>query len=142
MRNYIRELFANRFQRHNVSLEWSESFLAARIECFPSTLYPALINIVDNAIHWVTSVKGERIIRLDAEAGALVFANNGPRIEQRDRERIFERGFSRKPSGRGLGLFISARALAVEEMTLSIETPPPGLTVAFHIRMPNLKFIP
>lgn len=142
MRNYIRDLFANRFERHKVKLEWTESFLAAQVECFPSTIYPALINIIDNAIYWVSSVRGERIIQLDAEAGILVVSNSGPEIEERDRQRIFERGFSRKPGGRGLGLFISARALAAEDMALSIETPPVGLGASFHINIPSLKLVP
>jgi signal transduction histidine kinase len=141
MRNYIRDLFANRFERHKVELQWSESFLNAQVECFPSTLYPALINIIDNAIFWVSSVQGERVIRLDAVAGELVVVNNGPEIEQRDRIRIFERGFSRKPGGRGLGLFISARALRAEKMDLGIENPPSGFGAAFHIRIPDLRFV-
>jgi signal transduction histidine kinase len=142
MRNYIRELFSNRFERHKVNLECTESFLASQVECFPSTIYPALINIIDNAIYWVSSIRGDRIIRLDAEAGILVVANNGLKIEERDRQRIFERGFSRKPGGRGLGLFISARALAAENMALSIETPPEGLGASFHIRIPSLRLVP
>ena len=142
MRNYIRDLFANRFERHKVKLNWSESFLAAQVECFPSTLYPALINIIDNAIYWVSSLQGEREIYLDAENGAIIVANNGPAIDERDRQRIFERGYSRKPGGRGLGLFISARALSAEDMALSVESPPQNFGASFHIRVPNLKFIP
>jgi signal transduction histidine kinase len=142
MRNYIRDLFANRFERHKVKLVWTESFMAAQVECFPSTLYPALINIIDNAMYWVSSLKTERVIRLDAIAGALIIANNGVAIEERDREHIFERGFSRKPGGRGLGLFISARALNAEQMQLSTETPPDGFGAAFHIQIPNLKLMP
>lgn len=142
MRNYIRDLFTNRFERHKVKMECTESFLASQVECFPSTIYPALINIIDNAIYWVSSARVERIIRLDAEAEVLVVANSGPEIEERDRQRIFERGFSRKPGGRGLGLFISARALAAENMALSIESPPVGLGASFHIHISSLKLVP
>ncbi len=141
MRNYIKDLFSNRLERHKVLLECSESFLAVQLECFPSTLYPALINLVDNAIYWLTSAKVERIIRLDATADSLIIANNGPEIENRDKQRIFERGFSRKPGGRGLGLFISARALASENMILTAEAPPDGFGAAFHIQVPSLRFI-
>jgi signal transduction histidine kinase len=140
MRNYIRDLFANRFERHQVRLEWSESFLAAEVVCFPSTLYPALINIIDNAVHWVSSARVEHVIRLDADAGALIISNTGPEIEERDRSRIFERGFSRKSGGRGLGLFISARALAAEGMALTAEPPSPGFGTAFRVQIPTLKF--
>lgn len=139
MRNYIRDLFTNRFERHKVTFECTDSFLASQIECFPSTIYPALINIVDNGIYWVSSMRNERIIRLDAEHGVLIISNSGPEIEERDRLRIFERGFSRKPGGRGLGLFISARALAAENMILSIESPPEGMGASFHIRISSLR---
>lgn len=142
MRNYIRDLFANRFERHKVKLEWTDSLLAAQVECFPSTLYPALINIIDNAVYWVSAVKSERVILLDATSESIVIANNGPPIEERDQQRMFERGFSRKPGGRGLGLFISARALKAEEMTLTIENPPAGFGASFHVHIPNLKFVP
>ena len=142
MRNYIKDLFANRFERHNVKMECTDSFLASQIECFPSTIYPALINIIDNAIYWVSSVRGDRTILLDAEAGELIVANNGPEIEERDRLRIFERGFSRKSGGRGLGLFISARALEAEDMALTVERPPKGYSASFHVRIPNLRLLP
>lgn len=142
MRNYIRDLFANRFERHNVKLDWTDSFLAVSVECYPSTLYPALINIIDNSVYWLSSVKGKRVVLLDATAEGLVIANNGPAIEERDRQSMFERGFSRKPGGRGLGLFISARALNAEDMVLTVENPPDGFGACFHIQTPNLKFIP
>ncbi len=140
MRNYVRDLFANRFERHKVTLAWTDAFMAAQIECFPSTLYPALINVIDNAIYWLSSLKGNRLIRLDAEAGALILANNGPPIEDRDRSQVFERGFSRKTGGRGLGLFISDRALKAEGMSLTVEPPPVGFGASFHVHTPTLKF--
>jgi len=71
-----------------------------------------------------------------------VIANNGPAIEERDRLSMFERGFRRKPGGRGLGLFISARALNAEDMVLTVEIPPAGFGTSFHIQSPNLKFVP
>lgn len=142
MRNYIKDLFANRFDRHDVKLELTDSFMAASLECYPSTLYPALINIIDNAVYWLSSVKGDRIILLDATAEGLVIANTGPAIEERDLRKLFERGFSRKPGGRGLGLFISARALKAEDMTLAAEPPPNGFGASFHILTQRLKLVP
>jgi signal transduction histidine kinase len=140
LRNYVRDLFSNRLERHKVSLESTETFLASEVKCYPSTLYPAFINLVDNAIFWLGSVNGPRKIVLDAQPGALLIANNGPAIEGRDLNHIFERGFSRRPGGRGLGLFISARALKAEGMTLSVQPPPPGCNVAFQISVPTLTF--
>jgi len=140
IRNYVTDLFSNRFERHKTNLDCTDAFLSSTVECYPSTLYPALINLIDNALFWLTSVASDRVIRLDAEDGAFLISNNGPEIEPRDRQRIFERGYSRKPSGRGLGLFISAKALQSEQMTLSLEEPPTGFNVAFRITIPTLSF--
>ena len=139
IRNYITDLFGNRLERHRIDLQCTDAFIAAKVECYPSTLYPAMVNLIDNAIFWLTSSKEDRRIRLDVSDHDIVVANTGPAIEERDRQRIFERGFSRRPSGRGLGLFISARALQAEKMQLSIATPPPGFNVAFNIFAPTLS---
>lgn len=134
IRNYIDDLFSSRLQRHKVVLKVDQSFLDASVECYPSTLYPAVINIIDNALFWLKDIPGERIISLGADTGGILISNNGPSVEVRDFQRIFERGFSRKVGGRGLGLFISARALQAENMTLELEDPPmPGANVTFRI---------
>ena len=139
VRKYVTDLFANRLERHKVHLECTEAFLAATVECYPSTLYPAIINLVDNGLFWLRDFKGERKMRFDVSSADIIVANNGPPIEERDQQRIFERGFSRRPEGRGLGLFISSRALEAEKMYLHLEPPPAGFTVAFHITVPSLK---
>ncbi|MER9467783.1 ATP-binding protein [Mesorhizobium sp. M0482] len=134
IRNYCVELFANRLERHSIELIASERFLGSSVRCFPSTLYPAVINVVDNALHWLKDVRDGRRVFLDADAGGIYISNNGPSIEARDFQRIFERSFSRKVGGRGLGLFISARALEAEAMSLTVLDPPlPGNMVTFKI---------
>src|SRR5205085_1256464 len=134
--------FSNRFDRHGVNLECTDAFLSAQVQCYPSTLYPTIINLVDNAVFWLENVKGKRRISLDAENGALLISNNGPAVEERDWQRIFERGFSRKPSGRGLGLFISLKALQAEKMSISLQLPPAGFNVTFRIVAPTLTLMP
>jgi len=134
IRNYVEDLFSSRLQRHKVELKVDQSFLDASVECYPSTLYPAVINIIDNAIFWLKETSGTRVISLSVDTGGILISNNGPSVEMRDFQRIFERGFSRKVGGRGLGLFISARALQAENMTLALEDPPmPGANVTFRI---------
>jgi len=140
IRTYVTDLFDDRIARHNVEVECTPAFMKAKIQAYPSTLYPAIINLVDNALFWLTQTRGERKLRFDVSGHHLIIANTGPQIEERDRERIFERGFTRKPGGGGLGVFISARALAAEKMQLTLESPPMGFSVAFHINAPNLSF--
>jgi sensor histidine kinase regulating citrate/malate metabolism len=40
-----------------------------------------------------------------------LICNNGPAIHDRDRAAVFELGFTRKPTGRGMGLYISRQTL-------------------------------
>ena len=71
------------------------------------------MNLVDNAIFWLSqqNPQRERHIQLDERGGALLVADTGPGIDARDREAIFEFGFSRKPGGRGMGLHIGRETL-------------------------------
>ena len=117
----------------------TDNFKHMSVNCFPSTLYPVMINLVDNAFYWLSSVQGDRKILLDFVDGSIVIANNGPKIERRDADRIFERGFSRKPGGRGLGLYISAKALEQEKMSLGLVDPPVEYNAAFRITLPMKK---
>lgn len=73
----------------------------------------AVHNIVHNAIYW--SSKGDygqrpRIL-LTATPDRLVISDNGPGIAPVDLERIYDPGFSRRPYGRGFGLYIAKQAL-------------------------------
>ena len=66
---------------------------------------------MDNAIFWVKD-RPERVITLGAlDGGVLTVRDTGPGIPLRDRESVFELGFSRKPGGRGMGLYISREVL-------------------------------
>lgn len=118
--HYVRTLFEVRLKRHDIQLNVSESFINAEITGFPSTVYPVFVNILDNAIFWLKDKEGEKIIDLDADSEAFLISNNGPAIHRRDYEAIFEQGFTRKPGGRGLGLFISRKALNKEGMDITV----------------------
>lgn len=136
LKGYAGNVFSARFVRHDVSLNSTPAFEQFTVECYPSTIYPVIINLVDNAVHWLSSLQIDRKILLDARPDCLIVANNGPKIDRRDLDRIFERGFSRKPGGRGLGLYISMKALAQEGMTIAVVEPPEGFTAAFGIFKP------
>ena len=118
--HYIRTLFSVRFKRHDIELVVSQRFLDSSVPAFPSTIYPVFVNIIDNAVFWLKDIQGLRTINLDFENNAYRIGNNGPSIHTRDFAAIFEQGFSRKPGGRGLGLFISRKALRKEGMDLDL----------------------
>ena len=68
-------------------------------------------NLIDNAMDAIAAGKAERKL-LTVETGETLHEftfrveNTGPEIPEEMRERIFERGFTTKSSGRGLGLSI------------------------------------
>lgn len=113
IRNFLEELFRARMARHNVSLMATKAFANAKIIGFPSSFYPVFVNLVDNAIFWLSqqSPRLDRKIKLDERDGALLVEDCGPGVDVRDREAIFEFGFSRKPGGRGMGLHIGRETL-------------------------------
>ena len=107
---FLHDLFGERLRRHDVRLEATRKFEHVELIGYPSTFYPVFVNLVDNAIFWVKD-QSLRVITLDFVDGSLVVKDTGPGIQQRDRESIFELGFSRKPEGRGLGLHITREVL-------------------------------
>lgn len=121
--HYVRTLFSVRFKRHRIDLEVTQEFIDSVVPGFPSTIYPVFVNLIDNAVFWLKDIQGSRIISLDFQDDVYFISNNGPSIHTRDKEAIFEQGFSRKPGGRGLGLFISRKALQKEGMDLTIAQP-------------------
>ncbi len=121
--HYVRTLFSVRFKRHDIDLIVSQEFLDSEVPSFPSTIYPVFVNIIDNAVFWLKDIQGQRTITLDFSGNSYLISNNGPAIHNRDIEAIFEQGFSRKPGGRGLGLFISRKALRKEGMDLNVAQP-------------------
>lgn len=71
----------------------------------------AIYNIVYNALFWCQKGIGDACICISLSGKSLVISDSGPGINPRDAERIFNPGFSRKPNGRGLGLYIAREAL-------------------------------
>lgn len=133
---FLLDLFKNRLMRHNIQLKHTKGFSARTIYGFRSTFYPVFVNIVDNAIYWLSSIEdnGNRIIRLHADDSGIYISNNGPQIRVEDKERIFDLRFSRKPLGRGLGLTISREVLEDEKYELFVDSPRNDSTVTFKIQ--------
>lgn len=119
--HYVRALFSVRLERHHIRLKATREFLDSSLQSYPSTIYPVFVNLIDNFIFWLKDKPGERLISLDCTNSVYHIENNGPPIHKRDVEAIFEQGFSRKPHGRGLGLYISRRVLSKEGMTLFLD---------------------
>jgi signal transduction histidine kinase len=105
--DFVRNLFAERLARHEIALRVTPEFDSVVIRGYPSTFLPVFVNLVDNAIFWIGDQRrSERAVSLDARYGVILVGDTGPGVPERDRTRIFDAGFTRKPAGRGLGLYI------------------------------------
>jgi len=122
--DFLNKLFETRLKRHEVTLQATKEFLKSSTLCYPSSLYPPFVNLLDNSIFWLQRVHDKpREITLDAEGNDLVVKDNGPGVSARDRDNIFTMNFSRKPGGRGMGLHISRETLARVGLELTLEPP-------------------
>lgn len=132
IRFFLEELFGARLSRHNISFMATKSFDNSTIIGFPSNFYPVFMNLMDNAIFWLSqqNPKLERTIELDERSGILLISDNGPGINIRDKEAIFEFGFSRKPGGQGLGLYIGRETLRRVDYDLQLVNLDSGTTFA------------
>jgi signal transduction histidine kinase len=82
---------------------------------YSGDLQSALMNILQNAIHWLCSIQlDEKLISISSIVEntniKIYVSNNGPLIDEDDRISIFEAGFSLKSNGHGLGLAIAKEA--------------------------------
>lgn len=123
---FLVDLFQERISQESIQLEATAEFRSAKVRAYPSTLYPVFVNLVDNAIYWLSTRGNPRVLSLDYKEGEWIVEDNGPGVPTVDQARIFELGFSRKPSGRGMGLHISRDVLKKESWSLSLSTSPLG----------------
>ncbi len=129
---FLEELFGERLKRHQITLNASKEFRSLTLMGYPSTFYPVFVNLIDNAIYWLKDHRSPRLIALEADGEGFLICNNGPPIAARDRESIFELRFTRKPGGRGMGLYISRHTLGKAGYRLTLEKHP-GFPVCFKI---------
>jgi signal transduction histidine kinase len=138
IKNYLLDIFDARLKRHKIVFEASHEFIVKTTKVFPSTFLPVFINVVDNAIYWLnTQLESEnphKQILLKVSEEGLLISNNGPAISTIDQDRIFEFSFSRKKSGRGMGLYICKETLNREGFDIELVTGVAGTSPSFIIK--------
>ncbi len=131
---YLQDVFERRLQSVGVQLIASEAFRRLRVMQYPSVIYPVLVNLVDNAIFWLTDYRGGRTVALDTDGEAIVVRDTGAGVAARDRDSIFDFGFSRKPGGTGYGLYISREVLGREGWSIELASARPDSGAEFVLR--------
>ena len=133
--DFLKDIFLERISetRHNIVIEQTKQFNKKKFSGYPSTFYPVFVNLVDNAIFWLKDKSGPRLINLDADESGFYISNNGPQLDIREHEIIFEAGYSNKPNGTGLGLYISREVLRKVGYDLVVHSPKFENGVTFKI---------
>ncbi|MFP2507046.1 ATP-binding protein [Buttiauxella gaviniae] len=130
---FIMSVFDERLQKENIQICCTEKFLAQSINSFTSTLYPVFINLIDNAIHWVSKTTNEKIITLDASETGFIISDSGPGIPTIDQQNVFEFGFGRRIGGQGMGLYVAKQTLEREDFELILDCYKPDAGATFRI---------
>jgi signal transduction histidine kinase len=131
---FLKDVFERRLEEEGVALEATQAFTQYKLVQYPSTIYPAFVSLVDNALYWLRDFQGPRRITLDVDRGDMVVRDTGSGVAVRDQDAIFERGFSRKPGGTGYGLSVSREVLDRESMDLLLDPPGADSGAVFRIR--------
>lgn len=107
-------------QRGVSPLQASTAFRRHEFVGYRSTFYPVFVNLVDNALYWAERSADPARIDLGVRRDMMTVCDNGPGVEPRHRDQVFEMGWTLKPGGRGAGLNISRQVLHAENWTLDV----------------------
>jgi signal transduction histidine kinase len=135
IRDYLRSVFFERFRETGVEVEFSDRFVSRRVLSYASVILPAFVNLVDNALFWLSDRPEPRRLVLDLDGTDWLVTDNGPGIPESYREAVFGAGYTSKPGGRGLGLYIAREVLRKNGYDLVIDpTSALGIGSTFRIR--------
>lgn len=133
IKQFLEDVFEEKFEKLDIDFIPTKAFLNKKIVGYPSTFYPVFINLIDNATFWLKESSKPRKIVLDADEKGYFISNNGPPISKIDHDIIFKYSFSRKPIGRGMGLYISKEVLSKVGYKIYVSPSKLGKGVTFRI---------
>ena len=114
--NHIVSLSFKKFNRtpvytDNIQLTSTKEFDNSVVHTYESILKPVFINVVNNAVYRLASAD-KKTIHLTYEEDSYLIMNSGQPIDGvYIKEDIFKLFFSRKPKGRGIGLYLAKTTL-------------------------------
>jgi signal transduction histidine kinase len=108
------ELFQESISQNNIRVVF-EAAGDLRAYGYEDDLQAALMNIIDNAIYWLSTSSEDREVGIrvtrHSKSISISMSNTGPLIDDAYMPRLFDAGFTLKSNGTGLGLAIAREAL-------------------------------
>lgn len=106
---------------------------------YESDLMAAVLNIVDNAVHWLgISPTRPRVLFFSVGQSKkyvrVSISNNGPLIDEKFHARIFSPGFSLKTEGSGIGLAIAREAIRGSKGDLAFDAEADQTTFVIEMK--------
>ncbi len=108
--NYLREFFERQLTERRVNLVVTPAFKATTVVDYPHRIFPVFVNLVNNALYWVT-FGTDRKIQLDRVGSKVYVADSGPGVDADDVPELFRIFFTRRIGGHGVGLYLSRISL-------------------------------
>lgn len=110
LKTYTEEFFSERLRNEQINFTITEAGTDWSQYSYESILKPVIINIVNNALYWLRRASVKEI-RIDAEGDELLILNSGEPIEDYILDDIFKLFYSKRPNGRGIGLYLAKKSL-------------------------------
>lgn len=97
--------------RDDIEFVYSDSFANYTFYSFESIIMPVFLNIINNAIYWVAYAKEKKEIEISVKGNEILIMNSGAKMSYTELTKCFEIFYSKKASGRGIGLYLAKKCL-------------------------------
>ena len=135
------ELVKAKAESVSAKIEVSDMY-EGNVHADENKLLNVLINIIYNALDALSECDGEHVIKISTEVSAdnmlkIYIKDNGCGISAENVQKIFEEGYTSKPTGSGLGLYISKEAMKEQYGDLFLVSSD-GNGTTFAVTVPKL----
>ena len=94
-----------------IEFGYSEVFANYTFYSFESIIIPVFLNVINNAIYWVAYGKERKRIEIKVKGKEILIMNSGAKMSYTELTRCFEIFYTKKTSGRGIGLYLAKKCL-------------------------------
>ena len=103
--DFVRGIFERRFEDAGVEFVVTPAFSRLVLREQPARIYPVFVNLVNNDLFWVAGAE-RKVIKFDLVKDKVIIGDSGPGVSREDQPFLFTLFFTRRPGGRGVGLYL------------------------------------